>query len=144
MRAARFTKVASSRRKSLPLTSHQQLRGGTDEGRVAALVENFWDALPARDKHRILSGADAWCVPSAVLARHLEPMLAAARREGSDAPAREARSLLLAYAACLDSEEPRARRAVAAALSGGNPERPDGAPAQRPLPGAHAGDDVFG
>jgi hypothetical protein len=95
---------------------------GSDEGRVAALVENFWDALPARDKHRILSGADAWCVPSAVLARHLEPMLAAARREGSDAPARDARSLLLAYAACLDSEEPRARRAVAAGLADLEPQ----------------------
>jgi hypothetical protein len=90
---------------------------GSDEGRVAALVENFWDALPAREKHRVLSGADAWCVPSAVLARHLEPMLAAARRERGDASARDARSLLLAYAACLDSEEPRARRAVAAGLA---------------------------
>jgi hypothetical protein len=90
---------------------------GSDEGRVAALVESFWDALPAREKHRVLIGADAWCVPSAVLARHLEPMLAAARRERGDASARDARSLLLAYAACLDSEEPRARRAVAAGLA---------------------------
>jgi hypothetical protein len=95
---------------------------GSDEGRVAALVEKFWDALPARDKHRVLSGADAWCVPSAVLARHLEPMLAAARREGSEAPAREARSLLFAYAACVDSEEARARRAVAAGLAELDPQ----------------------
>ncbi|MGC1187528.1 MAG: PilZ domain-containing protein, partial [Candidatus Acidiferrales bacterium] len=45
-----------------------------------------------------------------------EPMLAAAHSQRSDAPGREARALLLAYAACLDSEEPRARRAVAAGL----------------------------
>jgi hypothetical protein len=90
---------------------------GSDEGRVAVLVECFWESLPARDKHRVLRSADAWCVPPAVLARHLEPMLAAARSEQSDAPAREPRALLLAYAACLDSEEPRARRAIAAGLA---------------------------
>jgi hypothetical protein len=89
---------------------------GNDEARVAALVERFWDALPARHKQRILRSADAWCVPPAVFARHLEPLTAAARRGRSDAPGREARNLLLRYTACLDSEEPRARRTVAAGL----------------------------
>jgi hypothetical protein len=89
---------------------------GNDEARVAALVERFWDALPARHRQRILRSADAWCVPPAVFARHLEPLTSAARRGRSDAPGREARALLLRYAACLDSEEPRARRAVAAGL----------------------------
>ncbi|MGB6430686.1 MAG: hypothetical protein WBF06_08875, partial [Candidatus Acidiferrales bacterium] len=90
---------------------------GNDEARVASLVERFWDGLPARHKQRILRSADAWCVPAAVLGRHLEPLLVAAHRGRSDEPARGARSLLLAYAACLDSEEPRARRAVAAGLA---------------------------
>jgi PilZ domain-containing protein len=89
---------------------------GSDEGRVAAIVERFWDTLPAHEKQRIMRGADAWCVPPAVLARHLAPMLAAPRGKRADAPEREARALLLAYAACLESEEPRARRAVAAGL----------------------------
>jgi hypothetical protein len=89
---------------------------GSDEGRVAQLLETFWDGLAARHKQRILQSADAWCVPPAVLSRHLAPMLTAARTKRSEAAEREARALLLAYAACLDSEEPRARRAVAAGL----------------------------
>ena len=95
---------------------------GSDERRVADLVERFWDGLPSREKQRILHSADAWCVPPAVLARHLDPMLDAARGNRSGAPEREARALLLAYAACLDSEEPRARRAVAAGLGELDPQ----------------------
>ena len=90
---------------------------GSDEGRAAALLERFWSALPARYTQRVLRSADAWSVPPSVLARHLEPMLSAARRRRSEAPARAARAVLMSYAACLESEEPRARRAVAAGLA---------------------------
>jgi PilZ domain-containing protein len=89
---------------------------GSDEARIAALVERFWDSLPARERQRVLRSSSAWCVPPAVLARHLEPLLNGADLGRSPAPAREAEALLLAYAACLESDDPLARRAVAAGL----------------------------
>lgn len=87
-----------------------------DETRVAALCEKFWNALPAREKTRTLRGHDAWCVPAAVVARFLEP-LAAAESKKSEAAGREGRSVLLSYAKCLESEEGKARRSVAAGLA---------------------------
>ena len=87
------------------------------EQRVASLVDAFWQSLPARERTRVLRGHDAWCVPATALALHIEPMLIAAERRNNDAPAREARTLLLRYAAGLESEEARARRAVATGLA---------------------------
>ncbi len=93
--------------------------GGTqhDEVRVATLCEKFCNALPARMKAKTLRSHDAWCVPSAVVARFLEPLAAAAEKKKSDAAARAGRTVLLAYARCLESEENKARRAVATGLS---------------------------
>jgi hypothetical protein len=88
-----------------------------DEIRVSVLCEKFWNALPNRTKAKTLRGPDAWCVPSAVLARFLEPLAAASAKKKSEAAARAGRSLLLAYARCLESEENKARRAVATGLS---------------------------
>jgi hypothetical protein len=92
--------------------------GGTqhDEMRVSLLCEKFWNALPARVKAKTLRSGDAWCVPAAVVARFLEPLAAAAEKKKSDAAARAGRAVLLAYARCLESEEGRARRAVATGL----------------------------
>ncbi len=88
-----------------------------DELRVSLLCEKFWNALPARVKAKTLRSRDAWCVPATVVARFLEPLAAAAEKKKSDAAAREGRAVLLAYARCLESEESKARRAVAAGLA---------------------------
>ena len=88
-----------------------------DELRVSLLCEKFWNAQPARVKAKTLRSRDAWCVPAAVVARFLEPLAAAAEKKKSEAAAREGRAVLLAYARCLESEEGKARRAVAAGLS---------------------------
>jgi len=88
-----------------------------DELRVSVLCEKFWNAQPARVKGKTLRSHDAWCVPATVVARFLEPLAAAAEKKKSDAAAREGRAVLLAYAQCLESEESKARRAVAAGIS---------------------------
>jgi hypothetical protein len=88
-----------------------------DELRVSLLCEKFWNAQPARVKTKTLRSRDAWCLPAAVVARTLEPLVAAAEKNKADAAAREGRTILLAYARCLESEESKARRAAAAGLA---------------------------
>jgi len=88
-----------------------------DEMRVASLCERFWNKLPARVKAKTLRSRDAWCVPAIVVARYLEPLAGAAEGKKSEAAGREGRAVLLAYARCLESEESKARRAVATGLS---------------------------
>jgi hypothetical protein len=88
-----------------------------DELRVSVLRERFWSSLPARVKAIALRSQNAWCVPATVVARFLEPLAEAAEKKKSDAAGREARSILLAYAKCLESEESKPRRAVAAGLA---------------------------
>ncbi|HEX4862347.1 MAG TPA: PilZ domain-containing protein [Rhizomicrobium sp.] len=88
-----------------------------DEVRVSMLCERFWNALPARVTGKILRSGDAWCVPPPVVTCFLEPLTAAAEKKKSDAAGRAGRSVLLAYARCLESEENKARRAVAVGLS---------------------------
>lgn len=88
-----------------------------DELRVSVLCEKFWNAQPARVKGKILRSHDAWCVPANVVGRFLEPLAAAAEKKKSDAAARAGRSVLLTYARCLESEESKARRAVAAGIA---------------------------
>jgi hypothetical protein len=88
-----------------------------DEMRVAVLCEKFWNQVPARVKAKTLRGRDAWCIPAAVVSRFLEPLAAAAESKKAEAAGREGRAVLLAYARCLESEESKARRAVAAGLA---------------------------
>jgi hypothetical protein len=88
-----------------------------DEMRVAVLCDKFWSKLPARMTGKILRSRDAWCVPAAVLARFLEPLAVAAVNKKADAAGREGRAVLLSYGRCLESEEGKARRAVAAGLA---------------------------
>src|SRR5579864_7995522 len=88
-----------------------------DELRVSVLCEKFWNDQPARVKAKTLRSRDAWCVPATVVARYLEPLAAAAEKKKADAAAREGRAVLLAYARCLESEESKARRTVAAGLA---------------------------
>jgi hypothetical protein len=87
------------------------------EMRVAELCDKFWNTLPARVKAKIVRSSDVWSVPAAVVARFLEPLAAAAETKKADAAGREGRAVLLAYARCLESEEGKARRAVAAGLA---------------------------
>jgi hypothetical protein len=87
------------------------------EMRVAEFCDKFWNTLPARVKAKIVRSGDVWSVPAAVVARFLEPLAEAAETKKSDAAGREGRAVLLAYARCLESEEGKARRAVAAGLA---------------------------
>jgi hypothetical protein len=121
--------VRLDRERSEAVTAVNVRFGGAqhDEMRVAALCERFWNKLPARVTAKILRGGnggiggsaanDAWCVPASVVARFLEPLAAAVEKKKAEAAGREGRAVLLAYAKCLESEEGKARRAVAAGLS---------------------------
>jgi hypothetical protein len=93
--------------------------GGTqhNETRVAVLCERFWNRVPARVKAKTLRSHDAWAVPAVVVARYLEPLAAAAESKKAEAAGREGRAVLLSYARCLEAEESKARRAIAAGLS---------------------------
>ncbi|MBZ5660426.1 MAG: PilZ domain-containing protein [Acidobacteriia bacterium] len=88
-----------------------------DELRVALLCERFWNKMPARIKAKTLRSRDAWCIPAAVVSRFLEPLANAAEKKNAEAAGREGRAVLLAYARCLESEESKARRTVAAGLA---------------------------
>lgn len=91
--------------------SHQESDASLDP-----LVERFWSSLPARDRTRLLASAEAWCLPIALLREYLEGLIAAAERRRAEASRREARRSVANYARCLESEEEKARRAVAAGL----------------------------
>jgi len=93
--------------------------GGTefDEARVAALCDKFWNAIPAREKAKTLHSRHAWCVPTSVVAKFLEPLATAAERKPAAAAGREARAVLMAYARCLNSENSKERRSAASGLA---------------------------
>jgi len=97
-------------------------RGGSGESpeesdlALEAQVERFWRALPARDRTRLLSGNDGWCLPVAVLRDYVQGLIAAAETRRAEASRREARRALADYSRGLESEEEKARRAVAAGL----------------------------
>ena len=80
------------------------------------LVERFWRSLPARERTRLLASADAWCLPVTLLRDYLEGLIAAAEGRRAEASRREARRALADFARCLESEEEKARRAVASGL----------------------------
>ncbi|HWF13470.1 MAG TPA: PilZ domain-containing protein [Candidatus Acidoferrales bacterium] len=88
-----------------------------DELRVAQLCEKFWNTQPERVKATALRSRDAWCIPASVVARFLEPLVETANKKESDAATREGREVLFSYCRCLESEENRARRTVAAGLA---------------------------
>lgn len=80
------------------------------------LVERFWGSLPARERTRLLASPDAWCLPVSLLRDYLEGLIAAAESRRAEASRREARRALADFARCLESEEEKARRAVASGL----------------------------
>jgi hypothetical protein len=83
---------------------------------VNTLVERFWRNMPARERTRLLSSRDGWCLPASVLREYLEGLISAAEKRRAEASRREARRALADYVRCLSSEEERARRSVAASL----------------------------
>jgi PilZ domain-containing protein len=93
--------------------------GGTefDEARVAALCDKFWNAIPAREKAKTLRSRYAWCVPTSVVAKFLEPLATAAEKKPAAGAGREARAVLTAYARCLHSTESKERRSAASGLA---------------------------
>ncbi|HYT08467.1 MAG TPA: hypothetical protein VEL77_12525, partial [Rugosimonospora sp.] len=93
-------------------------RDGREENDAGldAQVERFWRALPARERTRLLASPDAWCLPIPLLRDYLEGLVAAAESRRAEASRREARRALADYGRCLESEEEKARRAVAAGL----------------------------
>lgn len=105
------------------LLNVEEATGGAETLRAAeaieryteSLHEQFWEALPAREKSAVLHSVDAWCVPPQALRDYIE-RLAGDRAAPSGTPVREARLLLTSYANALGSEEPRPRRTVAAGL----------------------------
>lgn len=80
------------------------------------LVELFWKSVPARERTRLLASRDGWCLPITLLRDYLEGLVLAAERRRAEASRREARRALGDYVRCLDSEEEKARRAVATGL----------------------------
>ena len=79
-------------------------------------VELFWRSLPARERTRLLASRDGWCLPITLLRDYLEGLILAAEHRRAEASRREARRALSDYVRCLDSEEEKARRAVASGL----------------------------
>ncbi len=105
-------------RSEAAVSPHERFGGiQHDELRVAQLCEKFWNKVPARVKAKTLRGRDAWCIPATVVSRFLEPLANAAEQKKSEAAGREGRAVLLAYGRCLESEESKARRTVAAGLA---------------------------
>ena len=89
---------------------------GGEEAENEIRAEQFWSALAARERARVLASEDAWCVPVPVLRGYLEPLISAAQRKGAEASRREAHRVLADFARCARSEEARTRRATATAL----------------------------
>lgn len=98
-----------------------QLRADRDvhpesDASLDPLVERFWKSLPARERTRLLASQDAWCLPTTLLRDYLEGLIAAAESRRAEASRREARRAMANFARCLNSEEEKARRAVASGL----------------------------
>jgi len=77
------------------------------------IIERFWLELAPREKSGVLRGNDIWCVPITAIRQTLVQLMDV----GVDAPRREARAMLLNYVRRLDTEDPSARRIVAAGLA---------------------------
>jgi hypothetical protein len=77
------------------------------------ILDRFWIELPPREKSVVMRGSEVWCVPIAAIRQTLGQLVEA----GADAPRREARSILLNYARCVEHDDAGTRRIVAAGLT---------------------------
>ena len=73
------------------------------------LDRQFWAAVPDRGKHQILLSHEAWCIPP----HHLQSYVRERITKGHIA---EGIDILRNYAACIESENPEARRKTAIGL----------------------------
>jgi len=112
-----LSRLERVRSDALNLGSGQTWNMPHDEQRMTALCEKFWLSLPARTKAKALRGSFCWSLPSGVIAHFLEPLAKAAKNKKAEAAGREGRAVLMAYAHCLESEEGKIRRSVAAGLT---------------------------
>ena len=74
------------------------------------LDRQFWAAVPEAGKRAVLLSDEAWCIP----ARNVQSFVATLLQRGETA---EAHSILQNYAACVESDDPDARKRTAAGLS---------------------------
>ncbi|HVH70617.1 MAG TPA: hypothetical protein VNB49_05850, partial [Candidatus Dormibacteraeota bacterium] len=74
------------------------------------LDRQFWAAVPERGKHQILLSSEAWCIPPYNVQSYVRESLG----KGNVA---EAASVLKNYAACVESEDPEARKKTAVGLA---------------------------
>jgi hypothetical protein len=95
-----------------PAEATEILADWEEEAYVEGLYERLWELLPSREKARVLHSREAWCAPLAAMRRALEQLIGA---DTENYP-REARLQLLLYSGCLELENEKARRAVAAGL----------------------------
>jgi hypothetical protein len=108
------------RASEIRLLFEQLYRSGEHENEPELLfearIERFWTALPAREISRMLESGEGWCIPVSALRKHLESLLVTSDTQRPDTRGDAARLALRNFLGCLDSEEDKARRAVAAAL----------------------------
>lgn len=74
------------------------------------LDRQFWSAVPDRGKHQILLSHEAWCIPPHNLQSYVRERIT----KGHIA---EGIAILRNYAACIESENPEARKKTAAGLA---------------------------
>jgi hypothetical protein len=74
------------------------------------LDKQFWAAVPERGKQQILHSNEAWCIPPHNVQSYVRELIG----KGNVA---EATSILKNYAACVESEDPEARKKTAVGLA---------------------------
>jgi len=74
------------------------------------LDKQFWAAVPERGKQQILHSNEAWCIPPHNVQSYVRELIG----KGNVA---EAISILKNYAACVESEDPEARKKTAVGLA---------------------------
>jgi hypothetical protein len=80
--------------------------GVTVESGAELLDQQFWAAVPERNKRAVLSSPEAWCIPARNLKNYVDELL----RNGDE---QAVLTILRNYVACLQSEEFEARRRTA-------------------------------
>ena len=76
------------------------------ESSAELLDQQFWAAVPERNKRAVLSSPEAWCIPARNLKNYVDELL----RNGDE---QAVLTILRNYVACLQSEEFEARRRTA-------------------------------
>ena len=95
------------------LSEHEDKMGEAGivfESHREILDRQFWAAVPDRGKHQILLSHEAWCIPP----HHLQSYVRERTTKGHIA---EGIDILRNYAACIESENPEARRKTAIGLA---------------------------